>query len=295
VYEELRFLPKFRIPITTLSGSLPKTTLKTLFSYLNLSNDSEASNVYVLQDENLLGNFPSGFKINVSVEKNPRAATTLLVKKLLRQSGRKSSVHVIFASKEMAEEQEMDLRKEYLVGLVCGETDGEEQVRIAGEWREGHLDILLTTTCGVVGNESSRCRHVIVVGYLYDLQQVVQAIGRLRPRQRTNEGTVDFLLHRLPQKLLAAWGKDDEQKLDLLRERKLVSDVETYSLVGTRKAVVDWLTKDTGCMFASLARRFGYPVRDCGGVCHTGDSMPDLRGGKVQGNLRNEGQVPGLR
>jgi ERCC4-related helicase len=75
---------------------------------------------------------------------------------------------------------------------VTAESTQEEQVKIAKEWSKGGFRVLISTTIGLVGKENPNCKHIACAGYLHDNMQVIQAIGHLRPSQRTTNGKVLF-------------------------------------------------------------------------------------------------------
>jgi hypothetical protein len=63
----------------------------------------------------------------------------------------------------------------------------------ASQWGEGKLDVLISTSIALVGNENPLCRFVACAGYLFDAMQVVQAFGRLRQYMRSSSGQILFV------------------------------------------------------------------------------------------------------
>ena len=59
--------------------------------------------------------------------------------------------------------------------ISCKYIDSEstDQTLVASEWNNDSLKVLITTTIGLVGNESSRTQMVCIVGLLYNLPSIV--------------------------------------------------------------------------------------------------------------------------
>ena len=63
--------------------------------------------------------------------------------------------------------------------FIHSKSDNQENV--ATNWSAGAIRILISKTLGLVGNESAKTQLIVIVGVLYNLLSIVQAMGRIRP------------------------------------------------------------------------------------------------------------------
>ncbi|KAI2491875.1 hypothetical protein MHU86_22671 [Fragilaria crotonensis] len=113
-------------------------------------------------------------------------------------------------------------------------------IKVPQEWSKGQLDVLISTTMGLVGNENPSCRHLVCVGYLYDSMQIVQLFGRLRKSMRKEFGQVLFAV---PDNLSDHRVRDDEYRYTRLLNEHIVTPQDhcDFKAVMTSCAVRDWL------------------------------------------------------
>jgi hypothetical protein len=179
-------------------------------------------------------------------------------------------VHIIVASKEKGQDivQKLKSQSEFNCGFIHSDTPDGDREKIAGSWQKGELTLLVSTTCGLLGNQNDSCRSVVVVGLLYDLSNVVQAIGRLREHNRSKgDATFQIFINKCewfyrkqPAQVSTA------QKLEVLGKMNIGSTLDarkevetTFSEIGLRQ----WLNTDH-CLKQSLRQVFGYFCVDCG-------------------------------
>jgi hypothetical protein len=172
------------------------------------------------------------------------------------------------------------LHAEHKSELVSADTSKDKQADIAFTWFQGDFDVFLSTICGLVGNESSRCRNVLVAGYLFNLISIVQAIGRLRPSQRASNGSFEVLLHKMPERHLMQLRKVDDNLRKINLEKGLLTPekVQRFNKVATFEGLHQWATADTGCRLVAMQKWFGFSegVRPCK-VCDRCQSTPVQR------------------
>jgi superfamily II DNA helicase RecQ len=274
-YQRLSELARFKIPIMTLSGTIPRTLVKQLSCHLNMtlngdgSDKDNGSDMDVIASEDLLGRFPSGFTIACGCFPSILKGAMKRARQILT-SVPQFSLHMICASRKNAGGLFEALSRHYKkIGLVTGKTDPEELAIIAGKWSRGELDILISTSAGLVGNECSRCQAVLIVGYLFNLMAVVQAMGRLRPKQRTKSGCIEIFLNLTTSALLDTFAKRDQNACGLLLGKSILTQkcLEPFNAVGTFRGLHDWAVNDTGCRIMALNRRFGNPLGTKCNVC----------------------------
>lgn len=123
------------------------------------------------------------FRFYVEKVEDPVAHAVAVASQILKTNP-KHGVHIIVNSKRNADVIFGLLSKKYEARLVTADTSDEDQSLAAEQWGGGSVPLLVSTTVALVGNENSACRHVMVVGYLFNLINLVQAVGRLRPKQR---------------------------------------------------------------------------------------------------------------
>lgn len=141
----------------------------------------------------------------------------------------------------------------------------ENQSMTATKWNDNKLKILISTTVGLVGNESSKTQLVCIVGLLYNIQSIIQSIGRIRPACRTGESLCAiFTLEDNSQSIQHNRSESTKlfielSTLEILKE----SDRVTFERANTATSVNNWLFDDKGCRMVSLASRLGFQQTIC--------------------------------
>lgn len=143
-----------------------------------------------------------------------------------------------------------------------------DQNIVAKMWNDNELRVLITTTLGLVGNESSRTQMVCIVGMHYDLPSIIQAYGRVRPKRRTKNSKC--LIYTAPNNYgrLKAVEVENTNAFNELVGSGIMNSANAvkYNRSMTMAAVNDWLFKDQGCRIVSLAGRLGFQHHKCS-VC----------------------------
>ena len=105
-----------------------------------------------------------------------------LASRFLKKKLKLGAFHVVVAEKKDGQTlfQRLSTATTYKSKFVSSDSTVEEVNQAAMEWSSGKLDVIITTTMGLVGNENPMCRYLVCVGYLYDSMQIAQALGRLR-------------------------------------------------------------------------------------------------------------------
>ena len=136
----------------------------------------------------------------------------------------------------------------------------KDQNMVAKKWNDNTLQVLITTTLGLVGNESSRTQMVCIVGMHYNLPSIVQSYGRIRPKRRTRNSQCLIFTSTNNYGRLRVAEIDSEHSLNELVGSGIVSSVNRskYKRSMTMSSVNDWLFKDQGCRLVSLAKRLGF-------------------------------------
>lgn len=274
-YEVYPEIAKFQTPIMTLSGSVHRLLVGPMHCYLNMSQTNDGSDFDLIQDGDLLGYYPRGFKISCTTVTEINRAVVERVEQTL-SSFPNFGIHIICSSVGRANRLFTALKPKCRVELVTSEVIIKEQREIAAKWRRGEFQVLLSTTCALVGNENSRCRFLFTAGYLFNLMCVVQAWGRLRPNQRTSFGRIEMLINNLKRDQLEQAKRNDKLQCDLLLGKGIVTQqtVEPYMAVGSQMGLYQWAVKDPGCRVVALTKRFGIEgTQDCK-VCDRCNGTP---------------------
>ncbi len=97
-------------------------------------------------------------------------------------------------------------------------------MNVADQWRRGEISVLISTTCALVGNENGKCRHIMIVDQIYDLSNLLQAMGRLRVEQGGQDSFVTQFLSEEEMENEAATMTATTKKINDLRNMGLEID-----------------------------------------------------------------------
>jgi hypothetical protein len=270
-YEVLPKLASLNIPVTTMSGSLPPGFRDNLFCHLGMCDPRTVEQVKVVESENLLGVFPPGFQFIVEEVQHHLVRATHVASELLKEKPR-TGVHIIVSSKANACEVFETLSSPQCKGkLVTADTSSEDEASIAKEWSKGSFQLLVSTTSALVGNENSACRHVLVVGYLFNLINIVQAVGRLRPSQRQDGGTFGVFLPVHTENYFQRMESRNEVLRASLKSKNLVGDdKEMFNTLLTVNGIHEWAVlkeshsaNEGNCRVQDLTNLFGLNCPVC--------------------------------
>jgi superfamily II DNA helicase RecQ len=263
-YEWLPSLATYGVPIATMSGTVPGPVVPHLLRYLGLTVCEKQNDIDLLEAEDCVGSFPPSFRFLVKEDPRPLNLVSTAVKSIARDQPQ-HGVHVMVSGKPIGEKLYDAWRNDMSCEFVSSDTPEEDQTRIAKAWSEGAFKVLISTTIALVGNENSKCRHVVIVGYLYSMINVVQAMGRLRPNQREEGASIQIYLQSTTDKRLADWELQETRAFESLRDRKLIGDDrDMFTKVATNRGLYNWLTQDVGCRIKNLGARYGFVRDDCG-------------------------------
>ena len=239
----------------------------------------------------MVGTFPKGFKIQVSITDNCIEEVALFVHKRLGQgtattetatattTGVTEAIHVFVSRKNdgIALERLFAVQYPNNCRFVSADNSKDEINQVAAEWGRSVFSILISTSIALVGNENPKCRHLACAGYLFDVMSMVQFFGRLRPYMRSPTGQV-FLC--VPNKLPARRQVDDESRWTTLLNEQLmgVEDHSQFVASMTSKGLQDWLIDaangTSGCSLKKLSGIMGKKRHDNCGVCKSCRSSP---------------------
>ena len=263
-YEELRRVGALGVPVTVLSGSLGTDLAESLCSYLGLCGEtSMRSTMDVVEMEDPVGN---GFVMSSVVAVDVSTSVAKKTKERLKETT--GHVHVICSTKEDCRSIENQLKKDRVpCEAVTSETEADVMARVAKDWYGGKIDVLVTTTVALVGNENERCRTIIVVGILFNASSVIQAIGRLRPKQRGDQTAVVLMRKKITSDDLTRWAEGDRNSFDVLLSSGVLAKTalqKSFDKAFGTMCLVQLLRKKTGCFLQGLRESCGC---DSGKAC----------------------------
>ena len=191
VYQKLQLYSSLGVPISVLSGSMPKQLTQSIMTYLRLlPSGGTLESIDCVHSEDLIGD---GFHFNVVVAKDIIEATISLIVKKFNDT--QQAIHVLCSTKRECTLVADGLKKSISeVAVVHADVLPAEQRSIAKRWFTGKINILVSTTIGIVGNENPKMKHIFCIRLLYSLSNFVQAIGRLRPKQRGGTASVTLVV-----------------------------------------------------------------------------------------------------
>ena len=269
VYEVLPRMVRFGVPVMTLSATVPGRLVPSLLRHLGMSTDPSFLDVVMVDCHDGLGHFPSDFRFSISNSpRYPYMVADAIVKLLDEKEGH--AIHVIANSRKVSELLVELLKKKCdSFRYVSAKTPKADMDKVAKDWSNGRFRVLISTTIALVGNENKHCRHVVILGYLFNLTNVIQAMGRLRPSQRTGGASVQLWVHKWEVDRLTRTDTQDLVAYNNLRGRNLVSplDKELYLRVSGIRSLHDWMFLDKGCRLQNLSHRFGMRERPKCDVC----------------------------
>ncbi|GAX27885.1 hypothetical protein FisN_13Hu001 [Fistulifera solaris] len=253
------------VPVMTLSGTLHRELVCPIYKYMGL----DYSKAIMIESDGLMGRLPTGFyfeckKVTDLVQAASEAARRRL------QSTPEGSIHIICETKGLLNKIDQELSKDFSTMQADGDTPDDLKREIAKGWFAGKCQVYITTTCALVGNESARCFHVLVVGNIYSPNNAVQAFNRLRERQRRANGSFQ-ILYTNPQ--IPYFQETDEKNWEkILREGVLDQSVKTYYFkTCSRMSLLEWMQEKNSCAIVRINQIYDLnPGNPCGTCkcCH---------------------------
>ena len=220
VYEYFPRLSTLGIPVTVMSGTVPPPFRDHLLRYLGLSR--EGLTPEIIDGGDVLGHFPRDFRFGCRVVKAPVQEAVRYVRS---KSTSTEACHIFVACKRDGEaiSKIFAAQGNITSSLLHSDLTREEQSEIAVSWRESSIDALISTSLALVGNENSACKHIVFVGYLFNMMAVIQAINRLRPKQRYGRASVQFFVRDMTDaELSRRWHEEERPAFQALVARGIV-------------------------------------------------------------------------
>lgn len=176
-----------------------------------------------------------------------------------------SNVHVIVSTINEGRKVYDKLKRSMDERCAFIYSGSEEQEVIAKKWNENEIQVLISTSLGLVGNESSKTQLVCIIGLLYNLPSIVQAMGRIRPARRTENSTCMIFTAEHNFEKIQVSKVDSLNAFNELVGCKIMS-IDTkiqYFRSMSLGSVNNWLFDDTGCRMVSLGKRLGFTQNIC--------------------------------
>lgn len=265
-------LAALKVPIMTLSGTVPSDLLWCLLKRLNLTTSVDPqiarTECHIVRGGDIVGDFPQGFEINVTpVRDSDRllSVSRAILSCLSHNQGK--SVQVFVDTKSFGDALLEKLPQD--VNAVClnSNTTFKQQQSIAERWRNGSIGVLISTSLAVVGNENSKCASLVLCNFMFNLFNIPQIFGRLRPNQRISTGKIEIFVEDVSAEVLRQrYRNQDDQRYETLRSQCLLTDRLIFDRFLTSASVREWLLVTKGCRLKSLSNIYGIARDECG-VC----------------------------
>ena len=258
-YFELTKLAALGVPIMSMSGSFPTKFISSYTKYM--FNDCSNIPGKMFIDESLFGTQELSLRV-IQTSNYLQATVSCIVDFLGKHSG--YNIHVIVSTTDEGHFIRDILEKKHIdVEFIHSGSDDQDQV--ASKWGNNQLKVLISTTLGLVGNESINTQLVCIVGLLYDLLSVIQAMGRIRPNRRNDDSSMYIFIPTELKRQLHLDSIDSKINFTQLKSNKIIDSncEDYYHKCMTATSVYEWITKDIGCRLVSLSRRLGYKGRTC--------------------------------
>ena len=128
------------------------------------------------------------------------------------------------------------------------------------------MQVLISSTCALTGNQCNDCRHILVVGLIYNLSNLTQAIGRLRPSMRDSDAEVVQYVHASEDSQQSKDARTNHDRRSLLFQR-IQGLIETDSLTTEQQSMARqvfsfegyyrYITETRGCLLRALSMALG--------------------------------------
>jgi len=291
-YSKVKAMSGIGVPVITLSGSLADKLVPTVHDFLGLRCGGGQVNTIPLGDP-----VDTGYDMKVILQNNlPSAVHKMLT---LYKDTKRSVAHVICSSRQLAG----DVRKLLEGGLVqtdhlcfvTGDSTSKEQASCAKKWASGKARVLISTTSALVGNENAHCRTIIIVGVLFNLSCLLQAIGRLRPSQRDEYASVCVILPKAVTREVAnqrykMYMEEDHKRAQLFIDSGLLCNEQRTLYLQTfgQAELYRILLARKSCRLQMISKAFGYARGPCGRCDNCNQKCPKPSTPKKRARLETE-------
>ena len=296
VYQAIRDFAQYKCPVSILSGSFHPDLVAPTMTYLGLDShvsredgeqrDSDSEiDMNILHTKDVLG---SGFSFIVAkcrgleevghyVSSRTKHLESHHIHLICKDTGSAINTH--------AQLETLGVKSR----LAHAQIARSEQGQIAEEWYHGNTTVLVSTSIALVGNENPHCREIVVVGMIYNLAALIQAIGRLRKNQRGDDARVIQVLLPSEDASLNRFSEESDINIQQLKNAgvmraaslRLMSELFHYRNYHK-------LMSEGGCTIKRLSLACGNVRPECGRCtwCQSKSvtvNLADIIDGKKQG------------
>jgi len=135
---------------------------------------------------------------------------------------------------------------------------------VAKQWSLGLTNVLITTTVGLVGVDSSTCDFVIVMGILFNVMSFVQGMLRIKPAQRSNKARVVVLSNGNVRREMAQENELAFQQLASENGPLTAGDRKLFDEFYSVEGLLSMMESNIVCRVAKLSEIMGSPRSGCG-------------------------------
>lgn len=263
VYDQLPFIATLGLPVMIMSGTLQASFFTPLLQYMHLQKEGE-NTVTQINDNVLIGTFPTKFEFRV-IATNNLGSSVIKQVDLLLKANRNNIIHIFVTNVLFGKQLEASIKRNYTkCEFVSADLPLNMQSDIATKWRQGKLNVLISTTVALVGTECNQCHHLIMAGLLFNLVSLVQAMNRLRPKQRKPNGSITVYMHPVQDTAIAKYAHDDEDLFKKLKAKQIVKDDwNAFNKIFTFDSIHAWAVSTEVCRVQFIYNRFDLTAEPC--------------------------------
>ena len=264
-YHSISKLAGLNVPMVLFTGTIQRSFIADYMGYMFNSKDTGMYQMFI--DNNIFGDKILKLEHNASKNYVKECCDHVI---RFTSKYKSANVHVIVSTVEEGKDihEQLCSKLEYeCCNFIFSGSDNQDC--IAKKWNENRLQILISTTVGLVGNESSKTQMVCIVGLLYNIPSIIQSMGRIRPRKRTSHSLCSIFTSDNNQWKIKESKDSSKAAFNELVGCKIISkdSMVRYFQSMTMASVHNWLFDDEGCRLVSLGKRMGYNVDNKCNIC----------------------------
>ena len=259
-FQKLPLLKNLNCSVSLTSATVPIGLIRPLMNYLNLTkNRGEDSGYNIINGGNPV---VSGYSLDVVIVKGNGLIDTIMndAKEDLNKG---HSIHYVCKTKKQCNDIAECFRNIHVPHIiVTSESSSKDQAKAAEVWLTGNTRVLISTIITIVGVENTKCKRVKAVGILYNISNLIQLAGRLRPHvSKTDLSLIQFVTKEELNNnfYLSEYKNNDESMCTILDSCGLVSKDNQSSLLkvfGFQHYVQ--MIKSNVCLRQFCSNCFGY-------------------------------------
>ena len=264
-YQCLKKVHTFRVQVVILSATVNSVMAMDIAAHLGLINNYDDRHFQIIEAGPAVPN--DRFSLSVS-DGNVEDIANLIVK----VTNDEAHTQILCSTIKMAESIGAILKQMNTKGdtslvfrVVTGKDSSDTKTAAGEDWQDSRIQVLISTTCLVLGVENNLLKSGIVAGLPANLSTLVQFLGRFRIDNRSEESSVVQFIVPFTSKAYHKEGEQGSDNIDRMYDSGILLNTpkETANSYFGHQAVDKFYKKD-GCIVANLNIAMGhYGTLDC--------------------------------